>query len=506
MPPILVVTRDSVVSAQYARLMSKASPLRTDVLATSEVFNPGQFPRHTYSPRATEESAVNSWWVDRGKILVVNGPSKTGKTVLVQKLLGQHNPIWIDGHGLTSTSVMWARIADQLGLFTGVERSTAQAEQIGATVASQVGLSGTNVSAGATVEESSAHDVRFTVERPIELVVREALLGTERPLVIDDIHFVARDTQEEIIKALKPLVFGSQTAAGRRVVFISIGNRVINVLTSLDDMRGRMLPLAVDYWNTDELTRIARDGFVKLRVVDADNTLATRLAEQSFGSPQLMQQLCRELVSGPPNDISSELAEVRELDAPSDWKEFFEGQLLDDIKGWVTKLAKGPETRGSDRKLVPLKSGQSVDGYQLILRAVASTGPKLELTKDELRSAIGSIVAIDPPPKTVPTATIKNMSLIAATKLLEKLPSLQALQAEIEAGMDPYARADLQPVLEYRDSGATSVFTITDPFFAYYLAWGIEGLLAEINAPTPTATTRSAEEAKVEAEEWGDLG
>lgn len=478
-----------------------------DPLSTSDVFNPGQFPRHTYRPRTIEESAVQKWWMDRGKILIVNGPSKTGKTVLVQNLLSQYNPIWIDGHGLTSIDVLWTRIADQLSLYTSIKHDTSNADEFSVNLSVQAGFAGSHLATNPTYKDVGANGHSVAVDRPIELVAREALLATDRPLVIDDIHFVPRDAQEEIIKALKPLVFGSKETPGRRVVFISIGNRVINVLTSLDDMRDRMLPLPVEYWDSSELIAIAQDGFKKLNITDSGGELAKKVADQSFGSPQIMQQLCRELCTGQPNNILHAQSRRTALSGPEDWDAFCRAQLLDDIKGWVTKLAKGPETRGSDRKLIPIKSGGEVDAYQMVLLAVASTGPKLDLTKDELRIAIGNVVDITPSPKTVPTTIIKNMSLIAATKLLEKLPSLRALQAEVEAGMDPYARADLQPVLEYRDAGATSMFTITDPFFAFYLAWGLEDLLSEINAPALAAAQESAvDDKEAESEEWGDLG
>lgn len=475
-------------------------------LSTSDVFNPGQYPRYTYRPRTKEESAVQKWWMDRGKILIVNGPSKTGKTVLVQNLLSQYDPIWIDGHGLTSVDVLWARIADRLNLYTNIKRDNSNSDELSVNINVQAGIPGTHIATNPTYKDSTSNGYSVAVDRPIELVAREALLATERPLVIDDIHFVPRGAQEDIIKALKPLVFGSKDAPGRRVVFISIGNRVINVLTSLNDMRDRMLPLPVEYWETPDLITIAKDGFAKLNLDDIDGELAGKLAEQSFGSPQLMQQLCRELCVGEPNGILGAQPRKVTLSRPNDWEAFFKAQLLDDIKAWVIKLAKGPETRGSDRKLIPIKSGGEVDAYQMVLLAVASTGPKLDLTKDELRIAIGNVVDQVPPPKTVPTAIIKNMSLIAATKLLEKLPSLKALQDAVEAGMDPYAQADLQPVLEYRDAGATSTFTITDPFFAFYLAWGLEDLLDEVNAPALAAAEESAaQDREAEAEEWGEL-
>lgn len=486
--------------------MSRASE-EAKPLSLSEVFNPGQFPRYTYRPRETEETTIKKWWEDRGQILIVNGPSKTGKTVLVSKLLQEHDPIWIEGHGLDSTDVLWARIADKLGLFTNVTRDENDLDERSANVNIQAGFPGTHIATNPTYKRAVNKGNTWSVTRPIEEVTREALLETERPLVIDDIHFVPRDAQEEIIKALKPVVFGSQTKMGRRVVFISIGNRVINVLTKLPDMRDRMLPLAVEYWMPADLISIAKDGFVRLRLVDPDDSLATKLAEQSFGSPQLMQQLCRELCYGPPNAVRREAPEATALQPPDDWRTFFEAQLLTDIGAWVTKLAKGPEQRGSDRNLFPLKSGGAVDAYQALLLAVADTGPKLKLTKDELRIAFGNVLDVQPSPKSVPTWVLANMSLIAATQLLEKLPTLTSLRRALEDGFDPYAQADLQPVLEYRDSGATSVLNITDPFFAFYLAWGLNAALEAINAPALAALAAleaTMDDEATELEEWGE--
>lgn len=486
--------------------MSRASK-ETKPLSLSEVFNPGQFPRYTYRPREAEETAITKWWEDRGKILIVNGPSKTGKTVLVRKLLDAHEPIWVEGHGLDSTDVLWARIADKLGVFTSITRDDAERDESSTAVNAQAGISGSHIGSSATYKQATDRASRWSVDRPIEEVTREALLNTDRPLVIDDIHFVPRDAQEQIIKALKPLVFGSQSEPGRRVVFISIGNRVINVLTSLPDMRDRMLPLPVEYWTPTDLSKIAEDGFLKLHLIDPDGSLASKLAEQSFGSPQLMQQLCREVCYGAPNGVRTATPEPTEVQPPNEWRTFFETQLLDDIGAWVTKLAKGPEQRGSERNLFPLKSGGEVDAYQALLLAVADTGPKLELSKDELRIAFGNVLDLQPPPKSVPTWVLSNMSLIAATKLLEKLPPLTTLRKAIQEGYDPYARADLQPVLEYRDSGATSVLTITDPFFAFYLAWGLEDVLKVINAPAVAAASAlksTVDEEATEREEWGE--
>lgn len=471
-----------------------------DNFAVEDIFTPGQFPKYTYNSRKEVENQFTEWYKSRGSILVINGPSKTGKTVLLERLIEDKNPIWVDGGGIVSVSVFWDRVTDALGGFSEVERITGDSLAIRGSMKTSVNPVVFTAEGTASSEYAQENAQNYAVTRPKESVVRDALKLIDRPLIIDDIHFVGSEVQKDIVKAVKPLVFGTGTEdkKGRRVIFVSIGNRVQNVISTLPDMRGRMQPLKMQFWDIADLCRIASDGFQQLRIDDPRQEIAKELATNSFGSPQLMQQLCLAICRNQNNDIQKTSKRNFALKAPDDWRSFYRSQLMEEMGQWVDKLAEGPSVRGMDRKERKLRgSEKKVDGYKLSLLAMARTGPKLTISKNELRDAI-NLLCEEPPGGekiSTPTTILKNMSLIAATKLEDKIPPMETLRQKRESGYDPYGDPDLEPVLEYVDrGGALSEIRITEPFFAYYLAWGKERVIASSEAPATTC----------EDDDWGE--
>lgn len=79
--------------------MAEAQELPTGFL-TKNVFVAGRSPDVTYNPRNDWqlEAEVNSYlWQGPGKALSISGPTKSGKTVLVERLLPEHEAIWMQG-------------------------------------------------------------------------------------------------------------------------------------------------------------------------------------------------------------------------------------------------------------------------------------------------------------------------------------------------------------------------------------------------------------------------
>lgn len=468
-------------------------------LTIEDVFTPGAFPKYNYHSRKSAEEQFINWRKSRGSVLVVYGPSKTGKTVLLEKLIEDEDPIWVDGGGITSVSVFWDRVTDALGGFTVVQRIVSSSESSGTAISGRAGIAGNGV--GSEINSSQGTDIGETmsVDRPTSSVVRDALKRIDRPLVIDDIHFVSAEVQKDIIKAVKPLVFGTGTddKRGRSVIMVSIGNRVQQVISSLPDMRGRIELLEMQYWNTSDLETIAIDGFERLGLSDPSRAVVKKLARNSFGSPQLMQQLCRAICRDENNTIRDEGVGTVDINPPSKWEEFFRDQLMDEMGLWVDKLAEGPAVRGSARKERELQIGGRADGYKLTLLALSETGPLLTASKTQIEDAIQSICIPQEGGVRVgaPVSIMKNMSLIAATNLEEKIPPLEKLRQQREQGFDPYAQADLQPVLEYVDRGPLSEMRITEPYFAFYLAWGVDRIVNRISSDV---------EMEVAADDWGE--
>lgn len=436
-------------------------------IKVSSVFVPGRLPDYTYNPRAELhlEARLEDYVDEAGVILTVAGPTKTGKSVLVRRVV--QSPVWIDGQGINDVDEMWRRIGDSLGIYTGVEVVASQGATGGGHLASEGGLAPfVKVAAQADYSVTEGSELKFATQRPIASAAREAIQRLNRPLVVDDFHFVERPVQRQIVRALKPLVL-----AGVPIILISISHRVQDVVTAEPDMTGRVESLSVDFWALNELIIIARKGFAALNVEDPNDLIARNLAANSFGSPHLMQKFCREVCKQ--DDIRRRLPAVRQLRPPENWDAFFQSQVDTASADWFRRLLRGPQERGSARTQWPLVGGGELDGYGVTLMAVAGTGPMLSLTKDAIKSAVDKVVAGSAPAAHQTTRVLQHMSRIAGTRASSYIPT----EEELDQIEEPDSLPDAQPVLEYVEDGPTSALHLADPFFAFYLRWGSEAAL-----------------------------
>jgi hypothetical protein len=96
-----------------------------EVHLTKTVFVAGSAPRITYNPRGERHIEPElSAYLDQGfgRALSVSGPTKSGKTVLVERALPRDEAIWVEGPDLVSVEVLWDTVVDWLGLYDLVER------------------------------------------------------------------------------------------------------------------------------------------------------------------------------------------------------------------------------------------------------------------------------------------------------------------------------------------------------------------------------------------------
>lgn len=433
-----------------------------EVLRTGDVFVPGRNPRFTYNPRTDRdlETRLRQYLEDGGAILALVGPTKTGKTVLLREVI--EDPVWIESQGIANADQFWSLVGDELGVFVDVgEEGTSSFEGSAEVEANALFAKGTGGWAFGTSDKATRGAVRVPAA-----AARKALQQSQRVLVVDDFHFIDSGVQREIIRAIKPLVFNDQ-----RVVFAAITHRVHDVPMMVEDMAGRTDPLRIELWKPDELLVIAEKGFAKLGVVDKGANLANELAANSFGSPHIMQKLCRELVRAV-NNVPHTVSPTQLLRAPSDWQVFFASQVEEYAGQWFTRLINGPKKR-TDRTIYELADGRKVDGYGLVLMAIATSGPKVTLRRDEILATVDALVDGGRKPEGHQiTRFLKHMTRIAAQNLEEEVLPEDVLDADDGA---VYTYAGVEPVLEYVDDGAASVLNIADPHFAFYMKWATDG-------------------------------
>lgn len=405
----------------------------------ARVFVPGGRPTVTYVPRSglTLEEQLKNYLRDRYKILSVSGPTKCGKTVLLKSHLDDAR--WFSGGAIESDEGFWSAVCEEfdISLETGLDGVLSATEGSSLSGGANAGV----VTAGATGQESVTRG-RTQVSRkrhsPRDAGRAYLRQNLEEVLVIDDFHYIPSSIQLTIVRNLKDLVF-----EGLRVIVAAVPHRAYDVVKIEREMTGRVQQLPVEFWDLEDLQRIAEQGFNALRV-SAPSELTDRLSREAFESPHLMQEFCRELCYA--NGIEETQAEERNLRGPIG-DEFFRRIAPNTSKTMFDLLAKGPRQR-ADRIQRQLQNGTTTDIYGAVLAAIAATGPRTAIRYEELRSALKDVLSGAIPQAHEITNVLGQMTKIAKD-------------------------ADGEPVVEY--DADYSTLHIADPYFAYWLRWGSHG-------------------------------
>lgn len=405
-----------------------------------DVFVPGGFPKHTYNPRATLqlEQRLRESRENLCKLVTVTGQTKSGKTVLTRSILPREECVWVDGGTVSEEDDLWAVVLEQLNIFQTTENQTAK--DITATIAGK-GSAGADFlvakgSAEIGGELSNTRSQSRTGSRSVSsrVAALQGLRNAKVPIVIDDFHYLPKETQGDVVRALKQPIFD-----GLPVVIIAIPHRRYDAVRVEKEMTGRIMSIEVPAWSKDELTFIPKKGFGLLDI-PFDSTLADRLAAEAIGSPHLAQDFCRTLCRT--SDASDGRTPVSKVEIDRVFRDVAEtiGRPIFD------KLAKGPRQR-SDRIQRELKDGQVVDIYELVLHALAHLRPGLvSLEYEDLRTAIREVSATQIPQLHEVARVLKHMATIAAHD------------------------QSSTPVIDFEED--EKKLHITDPFFAFYLRWG----------------------------------
>lgn len=409
----------------------------------TDVFVPGGLPTYTYNPRESkqlersiQESTTNF------KLLVVTGPTKSGKTVLVNKVFPRGENLWIDGGAIGTEDNFWELIVSELGGYTEEEISNGEDMQytIAGTTEAEGNLLVAKVNAGLSGTVGTTGKTEYLQRRSMSNKAKaiSLLQETKIPLIIDDFHYISKPVQKLIVRALKaPIMYGVP------VICIAIPSRKFDVIDVERELTGRMDSVEMPVWDIEELVLIAKNGFSTLNT-EIGEEIIYYLAGEAFGSPFLMQDFCRSICRNNKIEVKqskkSTIAINRENVA-----EIFPDIANNSGRSMFDKLKRGPRTR-TDRKPRKMKRGETLDIYGVVMEALKHLKPGVEtITYDMLRANIREVLADDLP----------QHGEIA--RVLEKI-------AEIS-----YTDTSSAPVIDWQKDD--DILTITDPFFAFYLRW-----------------------------------
>ena len=380
----------------------------------SKVFKPGTFPDITYVSRKSgtmqysyEERLQQSLSID-GFLTYIVGPSKIGKTVLCERVIGVERIVAMSGNDFVRESDFWNRIGKKIGISMDAEVSETNAD-------------------------FSSNEQRSTMIKKNYPANKEKILNYfkeyDKVLVLDDFHYAPVDVQYDIACQLKEVI-----RLGFKAVTISLPYRSDDAIRLNPDLTGRLSVIEIEPWKEEELQAIARKGFHELGISIQDDMIS-RMAIESIHSPQVMQAICLNIGLLPVEAVDINNSVIEES------CRFTCANLpYADV---VRVLKAGPPTRGQKRLKYKLIDGSQRDVYSLILKMLADNPPLVEMELEELMNRIQF---------NVPDQKITTQKIREALRNWQKL--LEGLGA-------------LYHVFEWKDD----IIHILDNLFLFFIRW-----------------------------------
>lgn len=388
-------------------------------LRAEDVFTPGAFPEYTYISR---KSAVSDLSYEfrlmqalkvSGFLTSLVGPSKMGKTILCEKVVGFENIVEVSGADFGTETDFWKLAASKVGL------------------AYEGQFSSEKMIAETSDKYSKKETYSLTKDKIINYYKNENLV-----LVIDDFHYAPEEKRMQIAQQLKDAI-----RRGFKAIVVSLPHRADEAIRRNADLSGRLSMINMESWEVNDLKEIAKIGFEKLNIRIEDE-VAAQIAVESLSSPQLMQYICLNIctileMSG--SDRRCVQHDILETAYRYTTANFEYGDI-------VTLMQKGPNMRGKSRNRFHAKDGKEYDIYELIVKSIAENPPIMKIEFDDVRERIYRLIAEDckkPAPQAIKESLVK-------------------MQEQLDG------REDIFKVLDWKDG----VLYILDPLFLFYLRWG----------------------------------
>lgn len=329
----------------------------------NDVFIPGALPGSTYITRVMEsgftyEERLRQALSVGGYLTLISGPSKIGKTVLCEKVIGLDNLVEISGSDILDRASFWTQIGMKAGMpFEGTAKS------------------------GNLAKEYMEKTFHLTKESVLSYFENHDLV-----LMMDDFHYASKEMKIFMAQQFKDVI-----RKGMRIIIASLPHRVDETIRTNPDLQGRISIIDMQAWKKEELEMIPKKGFEELGMSVTDE-IVDILAKESISSPQLMQLICLNIC------ILAESRKAKEVNYVLAEDAFRFSTLNLDYDEVIKTIQSGKNSRGQKRSVYKTNQYGQLDLYGLILEALALDPPIVSIAADELYARITSLICDDTKP------------------------------------------------------------------------------------------------------------
>jgi len=269
----------------------------------TEVFKTVGLPSVTYVKRdqGRLEQRLDNALDERGKLCLVTGPSKTGKTTLYKEVLSKRGdvPLVVPCDSKKTCDEIWRQALEAVDFDRVESRSEAQTLKASAE-AEASGKLGWGWLAqfnakfrGMIGKDSSESEIRKKIlADPGPDLLIPILKYSRYVLVIEDFHYL-EDSQKIILFQQWKRFIDNEIS----VVVLGTTHRAVDIADSNKDLLGRIAQIDVGHWEEKDLKAIANQGFKHLRM-SVQGDLVDLVARESVGLPIVVQQVCLEMLHG----------------------------------------------------------------------------------------------------------------------------------------------------------------------------------------------------------------
>lgn len=407
----------------------------------ADVFKSLGQPTTTYVERmkGVHERSLLTALNQHGRLCLLTGPSKTGKTTLYTKVLEdmELEPLTVRCDASISTTEFWRKALErvqfervsqsQLTDSTSVKSSGKVGIKLGwSWLAKFMGEVGLEV--GGTESDAEIREKILSKPSPAHLI--PILKHLPYVLVVEDFHYLSPGTQKNIFQQFKAFVDAEVS-----VIVVGTTHHAIDIANANKDLVGRITMIRLSTWNPADLKLIASKGFEHLNI-DVSPVVPTTIAKESVGLPIITQDVCYRLLVD--RSIHESSDDIIRLSASKkdvyDTLHHVAVQSYSQFQAIYNRLSKGPR-----------RGAQKFKTYELVLATFAQNPMAFSLEFSQITDRLNKM-PIDENEKPPPTS-VKGM--LSVLKKFQK-------QLDVE-------------LLEWMET--EQCLYILEPSFLFYIRW-----------------------------------
>jgi hypothetical protein len=408
--------------------------------AKDDIFVVGSLPLHNYVSRKSIEYAFLRALSAGRKLIILTGPTKCGKTVMVKTLLARKNYIWCNCGSFSTEDEFWNYILNKYEGFNSTSYSSSEEKEIQVhskvepTINSFLKFFGF----GFDYNKKKNRTIQVSRNIPAKTEAIELITKYRFPIIFDDFHYLKSTISRPIVRVLKGFIFDEIP-----IVIIAIPHRNLDVIKIEPEIAGRIEQIKLPPWEEDELAKIGISGFNLLNV-SVEEDIINRLTHEAIGSPHLMQEFCLNFCDI--KQIDNTLKDKKHIRASElQFDSIFKASANDMGRYIYHEFHKNILLK-RDKTLRISINGTKLSVFSALMQAFIDLKPGIEpLNFEILREKVISYFSSNKPSEHIILRTVDDFCKLALTDDLST------------------------PIITF-EKDENNLY-ITDPFFAYYLKW-----------------------------------